>query len=177
MADIRLRAATKKDLPVLMQMESECFPEALYDNARFSRKDYLHCIKAPSNRVAIALDKDDKIVGCLAIEFLEGNEPVAHLTSMAIRPEARRRGFGRELLSQAEAIVQDKGIGVMTLVVSEKNEVALKLYRDLGYIYKAVSEFAYADGTTALEFEKALQATPARPVLDNSNPSAKYQPE
>jgi ribosomal protein S18 acetylase RimI-like enzyme len=48
-------------------------------------------------------------------------------------PEARRQGFGRELLLKGISEAKASGVGRVTLSVDARNEPALQLYRGLGF--------------------------------------------
>jgi len=74
---------------------------------------------------------DDRIAGMAVLQIGGGD---AELLTMAIQPELRRRGIGRELL--AEVVVRAIGYGAeaMWLEVRCSNAAAIALYRAAGFV-------------------------------------------
>ena len=56
-----------------------------------------------------------------------------HITQICVRPNYRRRGLGRLLLSVAAAGFLRQGVSEVSLTVTESNEHAVELYRAEGY--------------------------------------------
>lgn len=56
-----------------------------------------------------------------------------HITQICVRPNYRRRGLGRLLLSVAAAGFLRQGVSEVSLTVTESNENAVELYRAEGY--------------------------------------------
>ena len=57
----------------------------------------------------------------------------AHITNIAVHPEARNRGFGERLLRALMRLASDTGMGMITLEVRRSNEAAQALYRKAGF--------------------------------------------
>ncbi len=55
------------------------------------------------------------------------------ISYVGVIPEARRRGFGRELVFKALAEARWAGAPYLTLSVDGRNHPARKLYHDLGF--------------------------------------------
>jgi predicted GNAT family acetyltransferase len=58
---------------------------------------------------------------------------VAHLHDIYVRPEARRSGVAKELLSEITSEMRRRGVEVMTLGVDLTNTAARTVYRHLGF--------------------------------------------
>lgn len=56
-----------------------------------------------------------------------------YISSMAVLPEFRQQGIGTELLQIARTRAREKGCGVLSLLVFEQNDGAVKLYQRNGY--------------------------------------------
>jgi ribosomal protein S18 acetylase RimI-like enzyme len=85
--------------------------------------------------VALA-EADGAVCGYFILTFgydLEWNGRDAFLTELYLVPEARRRGFGRRLLEEAEAQAQRHGARALHLVVRPENTAALNLYLATGF--------------------------------------------
>ena len=80
----------------------------------------------------------------------------AELLTLAVRPEARRRGAGRGLLAAFEAAAGARGCGEAFLEVSERNAPARALYAAAGWAGAGRRARYYADGSDALVLRKAL---------------------
>jgi ribosomal protein S18 acetylase RimI-like enzyme len=57
----------------------------------------------------------------------------AHVNVVYVRPEFRRRGVTRALLSEFAARAREKGIGHLTLDVATQNEVGREVWRRMGF--------------------------------------------
>jgi ribosomal protein S18 acetylase RimI-like enzyme len=62
-----------------------------------------------------------------------GEQRVGHVAQIAVAPEHRGKGLGRQLMRAALAGLADAGCGHATLTVTESNRPALGLYRSLGF--------------------------------------------
>ena len=72
------------------------------------------------------------------------------------------RGVGRELLHAAERYARAHGCVALRLEVRYDNARAIALYEKLGYREFSRYPEYYADGATALRFEKSLTRAPER---------------
>jgi len=52
---------------------------------------------------------------------------------VGVVPEARGRGYGREIMHQALAVARADGVARLTLSVDVRNDPAWRLYTDLGF--------------------------------------------
>lgn len=57
-----------------------------------------------------------------------------YISSIGFYPEHRGRGYGRQLMLEAEVIAHSLGLGATSLHVFEQNSAAVTLYRSMGYI-------------------------------------------
>lgn len=60
-----------------------------------------------------------------------------YICGVALLPECRGRGVGSQLLERAETEARRLGFSRQSLIVFERNEGAVRLYRRLGFIEKA----------------------------------------
>ncbi|WP_373976216.1 GNAT family N-acetyltransferase [Chitinibacter sp. SCUT-21] len=79
---------------------------------------------------------DQQLVGTVALEFT--NKPKtrhkSHLIGMYVRPEARRAGAGRKLVTNAIAFAKARpDTKIITLTVTNSNAPAQSLYESLGF--------------------------------------------
>lgn len=59
-------------------------------------------------------------------------KPGLYLEDLFVRPEWRRRGFGRALLNHLASVAVERGYGRMEWAVLDWNEPAIRFYRSLG---------------------------------------------
>jgi ribosomal-protein-alanine N-acetyltransferase len=57
----------------------------------------------------------------------------ADILTIATHPDHRRKGLARQLLTEAEKILQTDGVETLFLDVSELNDSAKSLYKSCGY--------------------------------------------
>ena len=69
----------------------------------------------------------------------------AHVTTIAVHPQWRRRGLGARLMCRLIGLAGREGAARLTLEVRERNEAALALYRRLGFEEKGVLPGYYGD--------------------------------
>ena len=69
----------------------------------------------------------------------------AHITTIAVRPEFRSRGFGELLLASLVEVAMEVGGRWLTLEVRVSNEVAQNLYRKYGFRPAGVRPKYYSD--------------------------------
>lgn len=94
----------------------------------------------------------------------------AELLTLAVAPEARRRGQGRALVAAFEAECVRRGAMEAFLEVSEANDAARALYARAGYVEAGRRHGYYARPdsapSAALILRKRLATTRAEPGLD-----------
>ncbi len=75
----------------------------------------------------------------------------AEIVTLAVRPQARRRGLGGRLLDRAVARARDQGVTRMVLEVAHDNGAALALYAARGFVQsgRRAAYYARPDGSRA----------------------------
>jgi [ribosomal protein S18]-alanine N-acetyltransferase len=76
-------------------------------------------------------DENDQPLGLLGLDF--GRPGIAHVQSVYVRPEARRRGVAAALLAEAAAMSREHGYDHIELDVLSSNHGALAVYERLGF--------------------------------------------
>ncbi|HEY2475758.1 MAG TPA: ribosomal protein S18-alanine N-acetyltransferase [Candidatus Cybelea sp.] len=69
----------------------------------------------------------------------------SHITTLAVDPEYRRRGFGEVLLMRLIDEAMERGASWMTLEVRESNTAAQQLYRKYGFTTVTMRAGYYTD--------------------------------
>ena len=82
--------------------------------------------------IFLAEDDDGKAVGLLGLDF--GNPKIAHVQSVYVAPESRRRGVAAQLMTEAAAMAREHGYTDIELDVLSANHAALAVYERLGFV-------------------------------------------
>lgn len=142
------RPARHEDIDALTAIE------ASFSSDRMSRRSFRRLLSAPTAHILV-IEIEGGVAGYAVVLFRRGSA-VARLYSLAVRREARGRGFGAALLAAAEAAGRERGMAAMRLEVRPDNKEAIALYRAQGYRQFALRTDYYADHADALRFEKSL---------------------
>jgi ribosomal protein S18 acetylase RimI-like enzyme len=148
-SDIRIRPAEPADIDPLVDIEKDAFP-----TDRIPRRGFRRFLASPSSALIVAL-REGTVAG-YALVLFRANTDVARLYSIAVAPEAGRRGIGAALLAAAEQAAIARECTVLRLEVHEKNAAAIARYRKAGYLVFGRHAAYYADRGHALRFEKRL---------------------
>lgn len=138
---VKLRPMTLPDIDAVLRIESASFPTPWPRDAFFyelARPDRSVCRVAECTQS----DKAPKIIGDIVV-WLAGS--IAHVATLAVHPDYRRRGIGACLLANALLTCADRGLAEALLEVREKNRVAQKLYRKFGFEVVGIRPGYYAD--------------------------------
>jgi [ribosomal protein S18]-alanine N-acetyltransferase len=125
----------------------------------WSRGAFLY--EMQQNRVArcwVARDDDGHVSGYLCLWEVADE---VHITNVAVRPNARRRGIARTLLSSVLDNARARAFKVVVLEVRPSNHHALTLYESFGFrVVGRRHGYYYDTGEDALVMEIDLSAQP-----------------
>ena len=148
-------AACLGDLDAIQSLEA-----ASFSTDRLSRRSLRSFIRAPNQPLIVA--KIGAGLAGYALVALRKGGLAARLYSLAVDPALGRRGVGRALLEACEHYARAHGRNALRLEVRYDNASAIALYEKMGYRRFGRYEHYYADGATALRFEKRLEASTPR---------------
>jgi ribosomal-protein-alanine N-acetyltransferase len=146
----KFRLARTADIGVLVDLENRSF-----SSDRLSRQALRRLIASPTAAVIMAV-QGQALAGYAVVLFRAGTS-VARLYSLAADP--RFPGTGHALLATCEREAGLRGCTRLRLEVRADNIRAINLYERMAYSRFGARPGYYADGETALRFEKSL-ATP-----------------
>ncbi len=160
-----LRPMGPHDIDQVAAMERQAFP-TLWPPTSYRRElknrvaEYLVCVRegefvtvtpprgtrllrlfSRRNKPALPL-KVPLLVGFVGVWYQAGD---AHIVSIAVREEYRRRGLGELLLIGAVEMAVRRGQQVVTLEVRASNDAAQGLYRKYGFTQTGLRRRYYAD--------------------------------
>lgn len=79
----------------------------------------------------VAIDPNGDLLGCVIATRVA--EETGHIAQLCVAPAWQRRGMGYELLRRAMLELARIGCEEVSLTVTESNELALRLYRHMGF--------------------------------------------
>jgi len=118
---------TQKNLSEVLRLNVRCFR----NGENYTKHTFNYLLSEPRNlsyRIATAAGE---MVGFVFV--LVNEDGSAHLTTIGIAPEHRRRQLAKRLLFHVEHALHTRGIFTIVLEVRVSNTPAQKLYRDAGY--------------------------------------------
>jgi ribosomal-protein-alanine N-acetyltransferase len=122
-----IKPLTTVQIKELLRLNLRCFPEG--DSYNKHTLNYL--LNEPMTISYQAVTPSDELVA-FAFVMVNGNG-AAHLTTIGVAPEHRRRGLGLKLLEHLEKLLKQKEIGTIMLEVRVGNFAGQNLYRRIGY--------------------------------------------
>ena len=146
----RISPLTGSDKSTVMELNSICFPPGeSYTNHTF---DFLF-----SDPSVIGYKCEGQMGDLIAFIFLMiSPDGSAHVTTIGVRPDQRRKGIGKALMMQGEMAIQKRGYSTLLLEVRNSNEAGRALYGKLGFIVVQRLEKYYNDGEDGVLMMKAL---------------------
>lgn len=126
---------------VLAEVHGEAFADAWDADA------FASALAQPGAFGFIAVDEDDEPLGFVllrAVVFDAGGE--AEVLTIATRPQRRRQGVARQLMTTALTAAIERGVTRVFLDVAQDNAPARALYDDLGFGQVGRRKAYYARG-------------------------------
>ena len=111
-----------------------------------------HFICGPESSVVVAR-REQRIAAFAIMHF--GDE-VAHLNLLAVAPEHRRQGLGRQLMDWLTATAIEAGVFRINLELRTHNEAARIFYQCLGFDQLGVVQGYYQGREAALRMSRRL---------------------
>lgn len=150
--DYSIRALTPGHLQEALSLNLRCFRNG--DNYTKYTFDYL--LNEPRTLSYRMVTPAGEMVGFAFVMVNEHNS--AHLTTIGVAPEHRRRRIGVKLLDHLEGALRNRSIATVMLEVRVGNITAQNLYRRSGYtIVQRVGKY-YNNGEDCFLMMKALHA-------------------
>lgn len=147
---VTLRQATGFDLDALNRLEQVAF-----SSEHFSRRQLWHLLNRANAQTLVAEGDEGQLLGYGTLLFRFGSRR-ARLYSFCVHPVARGTGLGRQLLEALEVAAGDQGAERLGLEVRADNQVALNLYRRMGFRLETWLEDYYSDGCAGWQMGKTI---------------------
>ena len=129
------RSMTIADIPIVVQLERATYPQPWSEGVftdELSRDD----------RAYILAEVAGAMVGFGGLMFVEQD---AHVTTLAVMSDARKRGLGTRLMLELIEVGLARGAQNLTLEVRATNDAAQRLYNRFGMAAVGVRKHYYRD--------------------------------
>ena len=147
-----IRPLTIEHLSQVLKLNLRCFRNG--DNYTKYTFDYL--LNEPTTLSYRMVTPADELVGFAFVMVKESN--AAHITTIGVAPEHRRRGIAIRLLEHMETALAKREIGTIMLEVRVSNVSAQDLYKHCGYtIVQRINKY-YSDGEDCFLMMKAVMS-------------------
>ena len=137
MAEPIIRAIREEDVRQIHEIETLCFATPR------SEESILHDVK--ENVVARWLVMDDGEGRVLAYAGMWFVLDEAHVCNVAVHPDYRGRGYGKQIFEALEMLAVENSMAMMTLEVRRSNTVAQNLYHACGFLDVGYRKRYYED--------------------------------
>jgi ribosomal-protein-alanine N-acetyltransferase len=146
--EIAISPMTPADLDEVLVIERHSFPSA------WSRGSYERELRN-RNSYYFAAHHEGRLVGYIGMWVVVDE---AHITTLAVHPNCRRRGLGSHLLRRLIEHARQRRAARITLEVRERNFAAISMYRTFGFQQTGVLRGYYGDtGENGLVMWKILR--------------------
>lgn len=135
MASVTFDPMSPFDLAAVLRIERASFPSA------WTPESYLRELRNPNACYLVARCQGE-VIGYAGMWVIAEE---AHVSTLAVRPDLRHRGLGQAIMCHLLEVARTRQARRMTLEVREQNEVALALYRKLGFETRGLLPHYYGD--------------------------------
>ena len=142
-----MREASKADIPKLIELEKLCFPDPWTEDI----------FEDEMNNPLVTYHlyfNGDEIIGYIGFLVVADE---CQINNVAVHPDYRRRGLGREMVDCIIRQTEEQGIKFWLLEVRAKNEAAIGLYEDFGFIKVGMRRNYYGEGEDAILMTREIE--------------------
>jgi ribosomal-protein-alanine N-acetyltransferase len=118
---------TNKNLSEVLRLNVRCFR----NGENYTKHTFNYLLGEPRNLSYRIVTATGEMAGFVFV--LVNQDGSAHLTTIGVAPEHRRRQLAKRLLSHVEHALRTRGTSTVALEVRVSNTTAQSLYRDAGY--------------------------------------------
>ncbi|MDD2486225.1 MAG: ribosomal protein S18-alanine N-acetyltransferase [bacterium] len=131
-----IRPLTEDDLEAVCSIEGLSFPTP------WPVQSFISDLRRPALATYLVAEQDKKVIGYTGFWLIVDE---AHITTLAVHPDYRRRHVAEHLLLQLIDAAQKRGAVWMTLEVRVSNDAAHSLYEKFGFQDIAMRKGYYSD--------------------------------
>jgi [ribosomal protein S18]-alanine N-acetyltransferase len=148
---VRLRRMRQADMPGIMALEQELFPEDAWTPDMFAAE----FAQPASRRLYLVAQEGNALIGYAGMMFTGGSQ--ADVVTLAVNPARWGKGIGTALLTALVDEAEKRGYAEVLLEVREDNPRARQLYLRHGFTEIGIRRGYYQpSGVNAVVMRKAL---------------------
>ena len=148
---LRLRGMNKRDMPAVMALERELFPDDAWTPEMFAAE----FAQPASRRLYLVAEEENALIGYAGMMFTGGSQ--ADVVTLAVDPAHWGRGTGTALLNSLLDEAGNRGYAEVLLEVREDNPRARELYSRHGFTEVGIRRGYYQpSGIDAVVMRKGL---------------------
>ncbi|MCP4308325.1 MAG: ribosomal protein S18-alanine N-acetyltransferase [bacterium] len=132
---VEFRTMTLADIPIAVELERATYPQPWSEGVFIDEL-------GRDDRAYILAEVDGVMVGFGGLMFVEKD---AHVTTIAVMSNARKRGLGTRLMLELIDAGLERGAQNLTLEVRATNDAAQRLYNRFGMVAVGVRKHYYRD--------------------------------
>jgi len=122
-----VRLFQDKDTTALVDLWGICDLTRPWNDAH---ADIAFCVKSQSSCLFVAQNSNGAIIGSVMVGS-DGHRGWYYY--LAVAPENRRQGIGKQLLTVAEQWLKEQGVPKAQLMIRAENDQAVSFYESVGY--------------------------------------------
>jgi ribosomal-protein-alanine N-acetyltransferase len=130
---VQVRRANERDMDALLTIERQCFNVYYYDFYMLDRRDFEFYLQDTDSLFLVTAQEKHMVGYILGPVDTWRDPPSAHIDSIAVLPEAQKKGFGSLLLRSFTMEVRRQSCTRVTLEVSTANETGLAFFTKHGF--------------------------------------------
>ena len=139
-----------KDIDRLLRLNLRCFKQG----ENYTRHTFNYLLTQPQSLGLAAETPTGELAGFVLL--MNNPDGAAHITTVGVAPEHRRRGVARRLIDEIEQLLRKKSASTIVLEVRVSNSAAQELYSHAGYsIVKRMTRY-YHNGEDGFLMMKSL---------------------
>jgi len=132
-----IRWMIRRDMPEVLAIEQASF------EFPWAEDDFARCLRQ-RNCIGMVAESEGRVVGFMIYEL---NKSQLHVLNFAVRPDARRRGVGMQMIEKLVGKLSQQRRTRVTLEVRETNLAAQVFFRNAGFLAVSVLRDYYDDTT------------------------------
>ena len=141
-----IRKATMDDIPLLARIEMASFQKERYP---IDEESFYELMLSPAQVILVYEDTDKGVIGHLLAEVMD-NRTNLSIDSVAVLPEYRGKGIGKDLVKAALEFAKKRNIPSVSLETPEGDRNLREFYYSLQFKDVGREDNFYGDGTACI---------------------------
>jgi ribosomal-protein-alanine N-acetyltransferase len=141
------RPLTEKDLIEVYRLDQLCYEQGISYSLQTIFLFFYYF-----DQISYVVEVDEQLIGFIMTNMVKKNK--AHIITLDIHADYRRKGLGSQLLTMAEEELKKKGAKSISLEVDIENYPAIKLYEKFGFKKMRILKNYYRSRRDAYLMEK-----------------------